>query len=156
VLCDFGSAKSREMKDGSVAKYTPHGTLGKVGYLPEDVFTTLGQEPLDPEKVDVFQLGVCLFIMITKQELPWPDRYPRISFFKHHQGLPDLKSGRIWTETLSAENIPDRDVVDLLKGMLHANPQERFTLEQVLNHSWVSSTNDDNCSKLKSGSSDAN
>ena len=51
---------------GEVEKYIPGTMFGKHTFNPPEIYTHCNQPPgLDPEKVDVFQLGCCLYMMVT-------------------------------------------------------------------------------------------
>ncbi len=134
ILCDLGCSKATDLNEnGAPLPYVPGFIMGKATYASPDVTKAKGLEPMDPEKFDVFGLGVCLAEIIMNKIMPWPERFPKILA----AGLPSLDNGRIWDEWLSVDKLPHPEVLGLLKGMLNSDPTQRFTMKQVMDHSWV-------------------
>ena len=79
--------------------------------------------PYDGSLSDVWSLGVLLFFMVTGTH-PWSTSNTSVMLHQILKGdfiVPD-----------SASN----DLKNLLQGMLQVNPQDRWTLDKVLQHPW--------------------
>ncbi len=138
VLCDFGVVKSLKWDENGLVKlYTPNIIPGKVRYAANDVYSNNGTKPLDPLKHDIFQLGVCLYEMLTRETMPWPNRV------KGNEGMAaSCETSNSWESHLSQHYFPDHNLaVALLRGMLHEDPKERFDMNQVRSHQWLQNIN---------------
>jgi len=86
-------------------------------------------------KVDVFSLGVMLFLCVTKSY------YPFVSDEEIRQRMePDWTGARAARVGFPARPPNYREwpqVVELLEGMLAHNPEERFSMGQVLAHPFL-------------------
>ncbi|CAK4698992.1 hypothetical protein LEN26_002220 [Aphanomyces euteiches] len=125
-LMDFGLA---------VDLYTPQtAEVGKPYYMPPEVASRRSSSPpYDPAKVDVWALGIMLFIMLTGNQLfdKAVDRYANFQIFKS-SGLRGLvASNKRWAATMPTH------VLDLLDKMIRMNPAERMTIDQVASHAFV-------------------
>ncbi len=79
-----------------------------------------------PDKSDVWSLGVILYILLMG-EYPW-NKAP--------------KSQEIITESLQriqGKNDVDKNVVDLLQGMLTVDPKQRINTQRIADHPWLGS-----------------
>jgi len=127
-LVDFGFARFfRDDQTGEDVKMKT--ALGTPGYAAPEI---LQRKPYD-QSVDIFSLGVILFICIAGfppfQEAKlsdwWFDKIIKKKyalFWKAHERV--LKF--------------DDDAKDILLGMLAARPQDRYTWDQLRNHKWMS------------------
>merc|ERR1711971_194164 len=125
-LTDFGFAKETHIRDTlQTPCYTPY-------YVAPEV---LGPEKYD-KSCDIWSLGVIMYILLCG--------FP--PFYSNH-GLPispgmkkRIRSGQYefpkpeWTNVSS-------DAKDLIKGCLKTNPEERLTIDQVIQNKWVSQYN---------------
>ncbi|MGE0525451.1 MAG: serine/threonine-protein kinase [Bdellovibrionales bacterium] len=92
---------------------TPCGTLA---YAPIEIFS---RDPYDPRVVDVWCIGVCMFIMMFG-ELPYTiDMKFPMNHFKAPVVIPEPV---------------DSQMRDLLNKMLTIDPEDRITLDQVRMH----------------------
>lgn len=101
------------------------------GQNPESVAPELwAQQPFDGYAVDIWSAGILLWkMLVTKVDLfvaPVPDDFR----FRDY-----CLEGKI-KDRLKPAGLPD-ELVDLLEGMLRAQPAERFTLEHVMGHPWL-------------------
>merc|ERR1711936_213142 len=121
-LTDFGFAKETIIKDElQTPCYTPY-------YVAPEV---LGPEKYD-KSCDIWSLGVIMYILICG--------YP--PFYSHH-GQPispgmkrRIRGGQYefprpeWTDV-------SNDCKELIKGCLKTNPEERLTIDQVIENKWI-------------------
>lgn len=101
---------------------------GKPSYIAPEVF---GEMPFDGHAVDMWAVGVCLFMMLTG-ETPWniPREFDRrFKAFVLEQGLSGWLAGH-------DANLSD-NAADLLQKMLSHDPQMRLSLQQVRDHPWM-------------------
>jgi|Transcript_3169 serine/threonine protein kinase len=126
-ICDFGMARDVSVsRKCSGSRERP----GKVAYMAPEVFAGMS---FDAKKADVFSIGVDLFLMLTGV---LPFQIPALS----DPCFACLTEGRI-NMLLEHWKLTDRvrpDAADLLSNMFCAEDQ-RYTIEQVLDHPWVSS-----------------
>jgi serine/threonine protein kinase len=124
----------------------------------------------DGRKIDVWQLGICIFILITGR-LPFPTssivlrgelkalkeklQCEKVSCAEIAVRMESVQRDFIKTEYLKwisscskglieilpgkkLESFMSPHLFNLLQSMLCVDPNERFTMEQVLKHSWFS------------------
>lgn len=80
--------------------------------------------PYDGRSADVWSLGVILYVMVTGQN-PWNISNTSLMLHQILRGsyhLPDFLS---------------QSLTNLISNMLKVNPSERFTMQDVLAHSWL-------------------
>jgi len=101
---------------------------GKLFYMSPEVY---GQRPFDGHAIDIWAVGVCLFMMLTGQ-VPWTKASPNDDLFRNMSAgyLADILINH-WRIDLSA------DAMDLLQRMLFANPHQRLSLQQARAHPWM-------------------
>jgi len=94
---------------------------GKLKYMAPEVYS---QQPFDGYAVDMWAVGVCLFIMLTGRE-PW-----NRPFMLDH-------NFRNFTNEVSYDTNLSADAIDLLKWMLFLDPRKRLSVQQVRRHPWM-------------------
>ncbi|XP_041596094.1 ribosomal protein S6 kinase alpha-6 isoform X7 [Vulpes lagopus] len=122
-ICDFGFAKQLRGENGLLL--TPCYTANFVA--PE----VLMQQGYDAA-CDIWSLGVIFYTMLAGYT-PFangPNDTPEEILLHIGNGKFSLSGGN-W------DNISD-GAKDLLSHMLHMDPHQRYTTEQVLKHSWIS------------------
>ncbi|XP_059534438.1 ribosomal protein S6 kinase alpha-6 isoform X3 [Myotis daubentonii] len=121
-ICDFGFAKQLRGENGLLL--TPCYTANFVA--PE----VLMQQGYDAA-CDIWSLGVLFYTMLAGYT-PFangPNDTPEEILLRIGNGKLSLSGGN-W------DNISD-GAKDLLSHMLHMDPHQRYTTEQVLKHSWI-------------------
>ena len=116
-LADFGIVRSFESADS---------VMGSPGYqAPEFLDECEG----DPRKEDVWSLGVTLYEM----------KFGRLPFFGDdlYQIVKDAHR-----HPLTFPSYVSPPLERLLRGMLHVNPDERFSLEEVLSQPFIDGASD--------------
>ncbi|OQR84293.1 protein kinase [Achlya hypogyna] len=114
-ICDFGLA----VPIANVASEY----VGKLNYMAPEVHAG---GPYDPAQVDVWSLGMMLFIMISGVPLvDIPSRLDRRFEILHDHGVEAIV--QMW----EMEHLFSSSILDLLQCMLLVNPTKRATLAQV-------------------------
>ena len=101
------------------------------GRDPELVAPELwAQQAFDGYAVDMWSAGIVLWKMIVQKVKLFAAPVPADKCFRDYCLEGKMK------DRLQPEELPD-GVVDLLEGMLRVNPADRYTLGDVLGHSWL-------------------
>jgi len=129
VIIDMGMCLQMPFSDDNTQRslIRDRPPCGKLYYMAPEVFD---QEPFDGRAVDMWAVGVCLFMMLTGQQ-PWDRPSQLDARFQHFTNgylTPILTQ---WNMNLSA------DAIDLLQQMLFRDPHDRLSLEQVRHHPWM-------------------
>lgn len=106
----------------------PQGTCGKLPYMAPEIYKN--RHPFDGGAVDIWTAGTILFCMLTGNRSYQRAHATDAQFYWMTHGLTMLLDD--WNVTLSPE------AVDILVGMLKIDPRERLTLEEVMQHRWLS------------------
>ncbi|CAE8581679.1 unnamed protein product [Polarella glacialis] len=115
-LVDFGLSK--DISGSSSGTSTPF--LGTKFYrAPETRHATPGQESYDAAKVDVFALGVTLYAMLAGSHPP-----------EGQEVTEQTLRGAAW-QRVSPE------ASNLLLGLLKHEPEQRLSLDDVIEHPWL-------------------
>lgn len=101
-----------------------HVTCGTIGYVAPEV---LEQRPYD-KQIDVWSMGVVLYLLL-RGRLPFDSKDKEAIMKKTIDARLDL-SGAYWSKFTPY-------VLDFLQKVLVRDPQERLTVEQALEHSWI-------------------
>lgn len=118
-------------------------------YFPNDreLLSWIDREGVDAEKVDVWQLGVLLYMLLAGRrpfEDPGPKTMPqpqRLFLLRDWFRLCS-EPERLLTHLqqirpqIELKNAFFSNALDLLRALLMPNPQLRLNLEQVLQHEW--------------------
>ncbi|CAD8198065.1 unnamed protein product [Paramecium pentaurelia] len=126
-VADFGFAKVME-----AAKLKT--SLGTPGYMAPEIVL---KKEYNGTKVDIFSAGVILFILHAGSP-PFSQAADKDQYFRL---LSNNKWDLFWNQHLkykggNPEFFP-QDFRNLMHGMLAPNPDQRFTLEQCMQHPWV-------------------
>lgn len=137
-LIDFGQAILVHAKGNASAeapvKKTPRGMPGKAEYRAPEVAGLFGRPDYMATKLDVFALGVVLYILLTGEYLITPDA-SRTCFL-------DLEAGRFagLTDRLRSRGLAGKvsqGFLDFLEQLLAPNPELRPSAKQALHHPWL-------------------
>jgi serine/threonine protein kinase len=123
-----------KLGDFGLCHIVGHQTLlttpcGSPLYAPPEV---IGKEPYDGRIADVWSLGVLLFTMVTGT-LPW-SKSNQIALLK------EISRGRIEIPT-TLSPLPQ----EVLVGMLQRNPEQRSTVQQVIDSPWFTHSEKTKC-----------
>jgi serine/threonine protein kinase len=119
---------------GEIDLISQQGACGKGNYIPPEIL--INENPFDASKVDIWQLGIMLFILlcgIPPMEIATPKdaRYRIIS--NSPNGVSRLITG--WKIPISSS------AIDMLSFMIKTNPEDRPTIDAIRNHPWMNATN---------------
>lgn len=103
-------------------------SCGKMYYMSPEV---LNHEIFDGHAVDLWAVGVCLFMMLTGQPAWEVARETDACFRYIAKGGQLARILRHWNIRLSDE------AINLLQNMLRVNPQDRLNFQQVCEHPWM-------------------
>jgi len=106
----------------------PQGMCGKVFYIPPEILEN--SEAFDPFAVDVWSMGVILFMMLVGSP-PFEKPSESDRAFRWVTGGKLRKLLYFWERDLSDE------AIDLLERMLTVNLHDRITVSDIQNHPWM-------------------
>ena len=142
-ICDFGHsfnfANYRKSNKKVVKLYNYFKKAGTLQYRSPESGTA---EYVDLTSIDIWSLGVMLFIMIT-------GLYPHCAIEKStlkkdfdYKKLPNIIYESEELVVLLSYDVMKNEVseecFDLLKRMLHMDPENRLTIDEILSHVWLS------------------
>ena len=126
-ICDFGFAifNDKNLKD----------YLGTLNYAAPEIFL---KKPYDGFKVDIFSLGVVLFNLATCKfgfiEANKKDAYYKLIMTRHYEQYWNIVGKKI-NKKLSEE------LKNLYIKMISFRPENRPTIEEILNDEWLKEIN---------------
>ena len=136
LIIDFGLciAPVQLLDDGSVALHGPLPPCGKPNYISPEIYS---RQQFHPFKIDVWALGVMLFIMSTGAppfETPTlvDPRFKIIAEGRLHYLLQQWGFHGTGRDT----DLPD-EAVQLMQLCLQVRPEHRPTCEQILAHPYL-------------------
>lgn len=104
----------------------PHA--GKAYYMSPEI---LSEEPFDGHAVDMWAVGVCLFMMLTGKP-PWQRAAEHDDAFRNFSGGNLVHILRDQYHLGLSEH-----AMDILQRMMLLDPRDRISLQQVRNHPWM-------------------
>lgn len=117
------------------------GARGKPSYEAPEMH--ISGHAYDAFAADVFSIGVMLFTLVVGN-YPWKSTKPYICqmfTFVCQTGLePYLAKRKLQREDgclVSLLDLLSPSVVNLMQGLLHVDPVERFTTDIILQHPWI-------------------
>mmetsp|Transcript_1333 Transcript_1333/g.1799 ORF Transcript_1333/g.1799 Transcript_1333/m.1799 type:complete len:505 (-) Transcript_1333:40-1554(-) len=106
----------------------PQGTCGKHNYMSPEIFQN--SDHFDGFAIDLWAAGVILYIMLTG--FPPYDHATRAD-----QRFEIIVEGQLVEQLRTWEIEVSDEAGGLMQAMLRLNPRDRLSLEQVMNHPWV-------------------
>ena len=138
-ICDFGFATEIEGKDGS-GKLNQF--LGTLNYAAPEIFL---HRPYNGIKVDIFSLGVVLINLVTCKigfiQATRKDKYYKYIMVKKYK--------QYWDSVIGQIGDISEDLKKLYIKMVCYNPDERPSIEEILNDPWMEEINNLNESEYK-------
>lgn len=131
VIIDFGMCMLLQRNPASPSGYwnvAKQSICGKRNYIAPEVLR--GDESFNPLLCDVWAAGVILFMVLTG--LP-PVDTATLADERYHMICENQLSALLagWQRSLSPS------VEDLLQRILRPNPLDRLTLQQIMQHPWM-------------------
>ena len=147
---DFGLSDFFYDKNGN--KIFLKGQLGKSTFMAPEVLENRKYD----EKIDIFSLGVTLFVLRTYQK-PFCIAIPKYKgkiVDKLYGYIKDKDDENYWKELAKHikcknEIIFDPQFKDLFFKMVAYNPKERPTIEEILNHPYIADVSHANKDQFK-------
>jgi serine/threonine protein kinase len=144
ILCDFGF--------GEISENEIEGKFGTHQYIAPEI---LLDKPYDGFKVDIFNLAIALYILMTgKPFITLEDEKTGKELFgdaydDRAKLLYDREYERFWNRLGALKNNFSEDLKQLFKEMTYKEPSERLTIDQILEHKWLSGLNDEKIKELE-------
>lgn len=129
-IADFGFAAPLQGRDGSGYLHT---RLGTIAYMAPELIVN---EPYQGYQVDLFALGIILFILYTGHP-PFNQAHPSDT---HYKLLVTNRADLFWKyhSKSKGENYFSESFKDLITNMLQCNPAQRLNLVDIIGHPWMS------------------
>ena len=132
-ICDFGFAT---YNTGNLAQF-----LGTLNYAAPEI---LSHRPYDGFKADIFSLGVVLLTLVSCKigfrEASKKDPYYRLIMTKHF--------GQYWNVVSNQINGLSEELKNLYNRMVSFKPQDRPTIDEILNSDWMKEIRDLNAEQF--------
>ena len=130
-ICDFGIGRILTSN-----KQLLHDKCGTPMYMAPEILLSSKNQGYEGYPVDVWSSGISLYIMLSGT-LPFNLKNNENSSIEEESyNNLELQYSIINKEPKHIEKISD-EARDLLKGLLNKNPNERLTIDQILNHPWL-------------------
>lgn len=134
LLCDFGLSRSKISLENNGTR----SIVGKNGYLAPEVLIKMDRKSFTLASAgDIYSCGVCLYKMllgVNKRPLNVSDGMDASSL---QEFVVKLVCATEAPEITLDENIVlSPECVSFLKGILHTNPLQRMTMDEIWNNDW--------------------
>jgi len=119
------------------AQLTKSRTLTTVGTEYYRAPEVIDQSCIDFKAADIFSTGVLLYALRVK-EFPFSEmRDPACKNIRSYQSLVNNKDN-FWIAKKKSKrgHLLDDDFIELINGMLHIDPVQRFTIQDIKNSKW--------------------
>ena len=135
-ICDFGIGIIMSSENQSL-----HSHCGTPMYIAPEIILSTKEKGYKGFPVDIWSAGIALYIMLSGK-LPFnlDEEQDDIDGYNNNnikEKNIKLKYEIIHKEPKYIENISN-EARNLLKGLLNKDPRKRLTIEQILNHPWLS------------------
>ncbi|GIL56375.1 hypothetical protein Vafri_11744 [Volvox africanus] len=127
-ICDFGYSKD-------VSNSNAVGMVGTPGYVAPEVMESCGKKSYDAKVADVWSCGVVLHVMLCGLYSSGNQG--------EDQGISEAQKVRRMLDRMETEAYvlnPNLSVteecIDMLCGMLKPAPEQRLTIEKIMEHPW--------------------
>ena len=121
-ITDFGFCEKMDKVSSEI--------VGTDGYMPPEV---LEKNALIPEQIDVFSLGVILFLLVAG-EFPFGEPNKDDEFYKY---IIEENWEEYW-KLVDSDNHFSSDLKNLIQGMICHEPKKRFNNEKIKSSEWFS------------------
>ena len=105
--------------------------VGTDGYMPPEVLKN--DKNLIPQEIDVFSLGVILFLLVAGQ-FPFGEPNKEDEYYKY---IIEENWDEYW-KLVDEDNNFSQDLKSLIQGMICHEPCKRFNNEKIKSHQWFS------------------
>lgn len=130
-IVDFGFACPLEGRDGSGVN---HSQIGTPGYMAPEI---LAKQPYQGQVVDLFALGVILFILYSGHP-PFSQADESDNYYKL---LATNRSDLFWKAHSNPQRKPEgfysEEFKDLITCMLQFHPHQRLCVADIIGHPWL-------------------
>lgn len=128
-IVDFGFACPLEGRDGSGFN---RSVIGTPGYMAPEI---LDKHPYQGQVVDLFAVGVILFIMLTQH----PPFSMANSDDMYYKLLATQRSDLFWKahSNRKAAGFFSEEFKDLITCMLQVHPHQRLCMADIIGHPWM-------------------
>ena len=147
-ICDFGIGRIL-----SSPKQLLYDQCGTLMYMAPEILLSNKEQGYEGFPVDIWSAGISLYIMLSgtlpfifkkdKEDGESESESKNESINNNEDDNFELQYAIVNKEPKKIENISD-EAKDLLKGILNKDPNKRLTVEQILNHPWLSDINKNN------------
>ena len=138
-ICDFGFAEKIEGKDGSGKL---NDFLGTANYAAPEIFL---HRPYNGVKADIFSLGVVLLNLVTCKN----GFVKAVRNDKYYRNIMTRKFAKYWNDVKGQLGELSEELKNLYIKMVSFNPDERPSIEEILNDPWMKEINDLNEEEYK-------
>ena len=121
-ITDFGFCEKMDKVSSKI--------VGTDGYMPPEV---LEKNALIPEQIDVFSLGVILFLLVAG-EFPFGEPNKDDEFYKY---IIEENWEEYW-KLVDSNHHFSSDLKNLIQGMICHEPKKRFNNEKIKSSEWFS------------------
>ena len=115
--------------------------VGSDPYMPPEV---LKHEKLLPQQIDVFSLGVILFLLVAG-EFPFGEPNKEDEFYKY---IIEENWEEYW-KLVDSDNNFSQDLKNLIQGMICYEPKKRFNNEKIKSSQWLCCGSNEKTSLIK-------
>ncbi|GLC41453.1 hypothetical protein PLESTB_001010000 [Pleodorina starrii] len=126
-IADFGLSKEG-------VHSMPKSRVGTVTYMAPEVLRAGPSRRYDGHKADIWSAGIVLFVMLFARA-PFDDPLATNDKARRDATMQQILRGE-WTAPSSVPVSPE--CLDLLRGILCADPTARLSMAQIMSHPWFS------------------